>query len=344
MKLNEQLHLVQDLTKAEKVATRDGYGKGLLELGEKNKNVVCLCADLTESVRMQWFAEKYPERFIPVGVAEQNLAGVAAGLALAGKIPFASSFSAFSPGRNWDQLRVSICYSQANVKLCSSHAGLTVGEDGATHQALEDIAITRVLPNLTVIVPSDSIETKKATIAIAKHIGPVYMRFSREKTMVYTTEQTPFVIGKALRLTEGKDVTIIACGIMVAEALKAAIELEKQNIFAEVINCHTIKPLDKETILQSIKKTRAIVTAEEHQKIGGLRGAIAELITEETSQEIINEATNKAININCAIPLLYVAMEDSFGESGTASALLEKYRLNAAHIVEKAKKAVAMKK
>ncbi|MBS3137643.1 transketolase family protein [Candidatus Woesearchaeota archaeon] len=325
--LNKDLHLVDDLSKAEKAATRDGFGKGLLELGEKNKDVVGLCADLKESVRMNWFAEKYPERYIAVGVAEQNLAGVAAGLAFAGKIPFASSFSVFSPGRNWDQLRVSICYSKANVKLCSSHAGLTVGEDGATHQALEDIAITRVLPNLVVIVPSDALETKKATIAIAKYQGPVYMRFSREKTLVYTTEQTPFEIGKALVLKEGNDATVIACGIMVAEVLKAAEVLEKEGISVEVINNHTIKPIDVETIINSVKKTKAVVTAEEHQKTGGLRGAVLELLAEYDVMAVSG----------------YVAVEDKFGESGTSVELLEKYGLTAADIVEEVKKVVKKK-
>lgn len=307
--------------------TRDGYGQGLLELGARDPRVVVLTADLAESTRVLPFATAHPERFIDVGVAEQNMMGIAAGLALAGKIPFVSSYAVFSPGRNWDQLRVSVCYNNANVKIAGAHAGLSVGPDGATHQALEDIAITRVLPNLTVIVPCDAEETRKATLAIARHTGPVYFRFSREKSPLLTTKKTPFIIGKATILRNGNDVSLIACGPLVYEALLAARALERSGVRARVINMHTIKPLDTAALRSAARQTGAIVTIEEHQITGGLGGAVAEWC----SQSI-------------PTPIEMIAVRDSFGESGTPEQLLTKYGLRARDIVRAAKKVLRRKK
>lgn len=309
------------------LATREGYGKGLVEAGKQNPNVVVLCCDLTESTRTNLFAEQFPDRFIEVGVAEQNMAGVAAGLALNGKVPFISSYAVFSPGRNWDQCRVSICYNSANVKIAGAHAGISVGPDGATHQALEDLAITRVLPEMTVMVPCDAIETQKATVAAAQCKGPVYLRFAREKTPVFTTPKTPFRIGRAELLTQGTDVSIIACGPLVYQALLAAKELEKQKISAQVINCHTLKPLDGKSLLRFVKVTGAIVTVEEHQIHGGLRGAISEYFSSVYP-----------------VPIRYVGMPDRFGESGETAELLEKYGMTVEHIMEEAAQAVRMKR
>ncbi len=298
-------------------ATRDGYGEALVELGGKNEKIVVLSADLTESTRSKGFAEKFPERFVEVGVAEQNLAGLAAGMALAGYIPFMSSFAVFSPGRNWDQIRVSICYTRANVKIAGSHTGISVGPDGATHQAMEDIAITRVLPNMIVVVPADSIETKKATMAIAGLEGPAYLRFGRPSVPVFTTRKSPFEIGVANVLASGHDVTIIACGPMVYTSLEAALELKKKHgVKAEVINCHTIKPLDVKTIAASAQKTGAVVTAEEHQIHAGLGGAVAEALAE-----------------HAPVPMRFVGMPDAFGESGEARELMEKYGMTKEKIV-----------
>jgi len=264
--------------------TRQGYGEGLLEEG-KNKKIIALTGDLTESTKTHLFAEKYPERFIETGVAEQNMMGIAAGLAIEGKIPIIASYAVFNPGRNWDQLRVSVCYTNANVKIIGAHAGISVGPDGATHQALEDIAITRVLPNLTVLSPCDKHETKKAIKAAIKHKGPVYIRFAREKTPIITTKKTPFKIGKAEIYKTGKDLTIIATGPILYEALKTAKKLENKTSI-EIINCHTIKPLDKKTILKSAKKTNKIITIEEHQTTGGLGSAISELLSENHQTKI----------------------------------------------------------
>lgn len=315
-----------NLNKPQKIASRDGYGLGLVKLGEKNKNIVALCCDLTESTRVELFKKKYPDRFIEVGVAEQNMAGLAAGMALSGKIPFISSYATFSPGRNWDQVRVSICYNKLNVKIQGAHAGISVGPDGATHQALEDIAITRVLPNMTVVVPADAIQAEKATIASAAINGPVYLRFGRNKTPVITDYKTPFKIGKADIYRNGTDVCIIACGVMVYEALVAAENLAKEGISAMVVNCHTIKPLDKETIISVAKKTKAIVTAEEHQINGGLGSAIAEVLVK-----------------NYPVPVEMVAINDTFGESGEPEELLEKYGCNHKNILLAAKKVIKRK-
>lgn len=305
------------------IPTRNGYGDALLELGNAREDVVVLTADLAESTRAHLFRDTYPHRFIECGVSEQNMVGVAAGLALSGKVPFVSSYAVFVPGRCWDQVRVSVCYSQANVKIAGAHAGLSVGPDGATHQALEDIAITRVLPNLVVIVPCDYHETKRATLAVADYIGPTYTRFAREKTPVILDEQTPFTIGKHLVLRPGKDVTIVACGPLVYEALVAARTLEKSGIEAEVINASTIKPFDEKTLLKSLKKTGCAVTVEEHQVHGGLFGAVSEI-----SGRLL------------PVPLEPIAMPDSFGESGEPKELLTAYGLTAEAIVKSAKKAL----
>ena len=267
-------------SEVEQIATRDGYGDGLVELGEKDPNVVVLTGDLSASTRAKKFQDKFPDRFIECGVAEQNMMGIAAGMALSGKIPFVSSYAVFVPGRCWDQLRVSVCYTKANVKVAGAHAGISVGPDGATHQALEDIASVRPLPNLVVIVPCDVIESKKVTIASGQHKGPVYFRYGREKTPVITTENTPFKIGKAEIFKEGTDVTIVACGLLVYQSLVAAKELEKEGVSAKVINNHTIKPMDKLTIASAAKETGAVVTVEEHQINGGLGGAVAEVLVE----------------------------------------------------------------
>lgn len=309
------------------VPIRSGYGDALLTLGKKNLNVVVLTGDLAESTRVEAFQKNYPDRFVECGVAEQNMMGVAAGLALAGKIPFVSSYAVFSPGRNWDQLRVSVCYSNANVKIAGGHAGLSVGPDGATHQALEDIAITRVLPNLTVIVPCDYEEAKKCTLASAAHSGPVYFRLSRAATPAITTPETPFKIGKHLVLRNGTDVTIAACGIMVYEALVAAELLKKKHISAEVINCHTIKPFDTQTLVTSVKKTGCCVTAEEHQINGGLFGAVSETL---------------ATSLPC--PVEPIGMKDSFGESGQPDELMKKYGMKAEDIVTACTRVMKRKK
>lgn len=272
--------------------------------------MVVLSADLTESTRTLEFSKRYPERFVEAGVAEQNMAGMAAGLAMEGKIPFVSSFAVFSPGRNWDQIRVSICYSNANVKIAGSHTGLTTGGDGATHQALEDIAITRCLPNMVVLAPCDAVETKKATLAAARHSGPVYIRFAREKTPVVTTEATPFEIGKAQVFREGSDATIIACGTMVYLALEAAEELAGAGVSVRVVNNPSIKPLDVEVIVAAAKETGAIVTCEEHQVCGGLGGAVAE-----------------AVSTRFPVPMEIVGIGDTFGESGEPQELWRKYGL-----------------
>jgi len=324
--INKAMNLAPNLEKPDRVPSRDGFGLGLVALGKKNKNIVSLCCDLTDSTRAAWFKKEFPDRFIEVGVAEQNMAGIAAGLSFSGKIPFISSYAAFNPGRNWDQIRVSLCYSEANVKIEGAHAGISVGPDGATHQALEDVASLRPLPNMTILVPCDALEAERATIAAGIKKGPVYLRFGREKVPLVTSKKTPFEIGKAYIYRLGSDVSIIACGIMVYEALKAADILEKQGISAMVINNPTIKPLDEKTIVATAKKTKAIVTAEEHQVNGGLGGAIAELMSKKYP-----------------VPIEMVAVMDRFGESGQPEELLKKFGLTADDIVKAAKKAVKRK-
>jgi len=310
----------------EQIPTRNGYGEGIVEAGKRDKNVVVLCADLAESTRSLWFKEKFPERFFECGVAEQNMMGVAAGLAHEGKIPFVSSYAVFSPGRNWDQLRTSVCYNDVPVKIAGAHAGISVGPDGATHQGLEDIALTRVLPNLIVVVPCDYHETRKATLAAVKIKKPIYIRFTRNKTAVITTKRTPFKIGKAEIFKPGKDVTICATGPLVYDSLIIAKKLEREGISVEVINNHTIKPLDKKTIINSVKKTGCIVTVEEHQINAGAGSAVLECLAE-----------------NYPVPAVRVGMLDAFGESGPPKELVEKYGLCCEGIENAVKKVIKRK-
>ena len=324
--MNDMLHPKLFSKNVEQIATRDGYGDGLVELGASDPRVMVLTGDLAESTRAHLFQKKFPERFVECGVAEQNMMGVAAGLALSGKIPFVSSYAVFCPGRNWDQFRISVCYSNANVKVAGAHAGISVGPDGATHQALEDLAITRVLPGLTVVVPCDYFETKKATIALGKMIGPAYFRFTREKTPLITTKKAPFTIGKHLVLRQGTDTTIAACGPLLYQALVAAEQLSKQKIKVEVINCHTLKPFDEKTLVGSVKKTGCCVTVEEHQIIGGLHGAVSE-----------------TLGRNCPVPIEAIGMPNSFGESGEPQELLEKYGMTVPAIVRAVKKVLNRK-
>jgi transketolase len=314
------------LDDVEQVPTRNGFGEGLVLAGEADKNVVALCADLTESTRMEAFKKKFPERFVEVGVAEQNLVTVGSGMAAVGKIPFVASYATFSPGRNWEQIRTTICYNDQPVKIVGSHAGISVGPDGATHQALEDMAIMRVLPNMIVVCPCDAIEAKKATQAIGRNGKPSYIRLSRDKSPVVTTEETPFEVGKAEVFKEGKDVTIIACGVMVYQAMLAAKELEENHISARVINSHTIKPLDEKTILAAAEETGAIVTAEEHQKAGGLGSAVMELVIEKHP-----------------VPVIRVGINDRFGESGEPGQLMEKFGLTHKEIKKAVLKVLRMK-
>ena len=306
--------------------TRSGFGAGLEELGKSNENVVALCADLTGSLKMDEFKANHPERFFQVGIAEANMMGIAAGLTIGGKIPFTGTFANFSTGRVYDQIRQSIAYSGKNVKICASHAGLTLGEDGATHQILEDIGLMKMLPGMTVINTCDYNQTKAATIAIAKHEGPVYLRFGRPKVANFTPEDQTFEIGKALKLIEGTDVTIIATGHLVWEAIQAAEKLNEQGISAEVINIHTIKPLDEQAILTSVAKTGCVVTAEEHNILGGL-----------------GESVSRVLATNNPCPQEYIGTKDTFGESGTPEQLMEKYGLNAEAIIEAASKVMKRK-
>ncbi len=313
-------------TFTEKLDTRSGFGAGLLELGRKNPQVVGLCADLVGSLKMGDFQKEFPERFFQVGISEANMMGLAAGLTIGGKIPFTGTFANFSTGRVYDQIRQSIAYSGKNVKICASHAGLTLGEDGATHQILEDIGLMKMLPGMCVINTCDYNQTKAATIAIADYQGPVYLRFGRPVLPNFTSKDQDFQIGKAVMLNEGKDVSIIATGHLVWEAIKAGEILEQKGIGAEIINIHTIKPLDEKAILVSINKTRCVVTAEEHQMNGGLGDSISQLICG-----------------NTPLPLEMVAVNDSFGESGTPAQLMVKYGLTAENIVEAALKSIQRK-
>jgi transketolase len=312
------MHLVaKDFLKdeLEQEPIRKGFGRGLVEAGERDENVVGACADLTDSTQMGLFRDAFPDRFVEIGVAEQNLVTVGSGLAAMGKIPFVSSYAAFSPGRNWEQIRTTICLNDQPVKIIGSHAGLYTGKDGATHQMLEDLALMRVLPNMVVLAPGDSVEAEKATLAMAADKRPNYMRVTREATPVFTTKDTPFEIGKAYVFSPGKDITIIATGTMTFPALQAAEMLYKDGIDAEVIHCPTIKPLDGSTILQSVQKTRAVLTVEEGQINGGLGGAVAEFLGE-----------------HCPRPLKRMGMKDHFGESGDPADLLEHFGLTAKHI------------
>ncbi len=342
MPINKKLKLVEnvlDLKTIEQKPTRDGYGVGLIEAGEKDPRVVTLCADLTESTRTEAFAKKFPERFIEMGVAEQNMSTVASGLANYGKIPFMTSYAMFSPGRNWEQIRTTICYNNMPVKIVGSHSGVSVGPDGATHQAIEDIAIMRVIPNMTVVYPCDAEEARKATVASLEINGPVYLRFAREKTPLFTTKNSPFEIGRAeivwdsltevrlpsvadgSRTSKKLDIAIIACGPLVHNAILAAAELEKEGLKIRVINNHTIKPMDGKTIIDAAKDAGAIVTVEEHQVAGGMGSAVAEILAK-----------------NFPVPIQFVGVDNRFGESGKPAELIEKFGMG----VESIKKAVKL--
>ena len=335
--INPNAKLVDNLpdkSKLEMAATRDGYGKGLLEAGEKDQRVVVLSADLTESTRSLWFAEKFPERFVQVGVAEQNMATVASGMANYGKIPFISSYAVFSPGRNNEQIRTTISLNNVPVKIGGAHAGISVGPDGATHQALEDVALMRVQPNMVVLVPCDVIEARKATVAAAFNGKPTYIRFGREKSPVFTTQDTPFEIGRAeifrdpsIHAGQVADCAIIGCGMLLYNALAAAEELSKEGIECMVVNSHTVKPLDEKTIIDAAQKTGAVVSVEEHQINGGLGSAIAE-----------------ALSRNFPVPQEYVGVQNRFGESGNPDELIEAFGMGVAHIKEAVKKVIARKK
>lgn len=317
--MSEGMYLVNDLlnSKLEMLPIRDGFGHGLVEAGRRDINVVALVADLSESTRINWFAEEFPERFIEIGIAEQNLVAVASGMAAMGKIPFASSYAAFNPGRNWEQIKTTIALNDWPVKIIGSHAGLLTGPDGATHQMLEDIAIMRAMPNMVTVVPCDSVEAEKATLAIAEDTRPTYLRLARDKTPVFTSERTPFSLKRAHVFSTGKDITIISTGVMTYQALVAAEKLYKEGIDAEVVHVPVIKPLDGVTILRSVQKTQAVITIEEAQIIGGLGGAVTEFLSE-----------------NLPVPVRRMGIKDRFGESGEPFELIEKFGLSANDIAK----------
>jgi len=334
MPVNAEMKLVEnilDLKSLEQKPTREGFGLGMVQAADENPNIVGLCADLTESTRMEVFAKKYPQRFVEIGVAEQNLATVASGLAAVGKIPYITSYAMFSPGRNWEQIRTTICYNGQNVKIIGSHAGVSVGPDGATHQAIEDIAIMRVIPNMQVFAPCDMYEARKVTYAISKVVGPCYARFAREKTPVFTTEDTPFEIGRAQvfwtePLNTKPDISIIACGPLVYNSILAAADLEKEGIKIRVINNPSIKPMDEKTMIQAAKDSGAIVTVEEHQVTGGMGSAIAEILAR-----------------NYPVPMEFIGVQNRFGESGEPNELIEHFGMGVNHIKEAVKRAMARK-
>ena len=334
--INQEAQLNPKLfdTDVEQVPTRNGYGEGLVIAGEKDPNVVVLCADLTESTRSEAFAKKFPERFIQIGVAEQNLATIAAGLGVSGKVPFISSYATFSPGRNWEQIRTTMAYNDSNVKIAGAHTGISVGPDGATHQAIEDIATTRVMANMKVFVPCDAIEARKATLAAAKIWGPVYIRFTREKTPVITTEDTPYIPGKAEIFWEPKagtrskkaEVAIIGCGPLLYNALVAAHELDKEKIGVVVLNNHSVKPIDERKIIEVARKCGAVVTIEEHQVMGGMGSAVAEVLAK-----------------HYPVPMEFLGMQDTFGESGKPEELIKKYGMDVRDIIRAVKKVIKRK-
>lgn len=322
-------HLKRDTLSAdiELAPTRDGYGLGIVEMGEQNEQIVVLCGDLSESTRSAKFKDAFPDRFIQVGIAEQNMATVAVGLALQGKIPFISTYAVFCPGRNWDQMRISGCYNNANVKYAGAHTGISVGPDGATHQAMEDIALTRVLPRMTVLIPCDREETRKVVHAAAKLQGPVYFRYARTATPVFTTDKTPFQIGKAQVFRDGTDVAIIGAGPIVHSALVAADQLIEKGISCRVINSPSIKPLDSDTIERAARECGAVVTCEEHQTMGGVGGAVAELLAQVYP-----------------VPIEFIGMQNSFGESGEPAELLKKYKMDASAIADAVRKVIKRKR
>lgn len=319
--------MLKDIQPTGKKDTRSGFGDGIVEVARKNKDIVALTADLAGSMKLQQFIKEFPERFIQVGIAEANMMGIAAGLTIGGKIPYTTTFANFSTGRVYDQIRQSIAYSNKNVKICASHAGLTLGEDGATHQILEDIGMMKMLPGMTVIVPCDYNQTKAATIAIADFVGPVYLRFGRPSWPIFTQADEPFVIGKAQQFSQGTDVSIFACGHMVWNAIQAGAALEEKGISVEVINLHTIKPLDEEAILASIRKTGCAVTAEEHNIYGGMGDAVAQVAAK-----------------HMPIPIEYIGTKDTFGESGAPDQLLKKYGLDIPDIIAAAERVMKRKK
>ncbi|MGQ9632292.1 MAG: transketolase family protein [bacterium] len=319
---------IVDVTKeVKKRPTRDGYGEGLVFLGETNPKVVALGADITASTRVDWFKNKFPDRFFSIGIAEQDAVGTAAGLSLVGKIPYFSTYGVFASGRPWDQIRTTVCYANLNVKIGGAHGGVSVGPDGATHQALEEISLMRCLPNMTVIVPADYLETKKATIAAAEIWGPTYIRFGREAIPMITTEKTPFKIGRAELFRDGNDVSIIACGPMVYESLVAAERLAKKGISVRVINLHTVKPIDERMIIKAARETGAIVTAEEHQVMGGFGSAIAEVVVK-----------------NAPVPMEMIGIQDRFGESGEPDELMKEFNLTSDDIVKAVNRVLKRKK
>jgi transketolase len=320
------MNLLKDIQSTGKKDTRSGFGDGILEVARKNKNVVALTADLAGSLKLHPFIKEFPERFIQVGIAEANMMGISAGLTIGGKIPYATTFANFATGRVYDQIRQSIAYSGKNVKICASHAGVTLGEDGATHQILEDIGMMKMLPGMTVIVPCDYNQTRQATIAIADYAGPVYLRFGRPSWPMFTNPDEPFVIGKAQKFSEGTDVSIFACGHLVWNAIQAGAALQEKGISVEVINIHTVKPIDEEAIINSIRKTKCAVTAEEHNIFGGMGDAVAQVAAK-----------------HLPIPIEYIGTQDTFGESGTPDQLLKKYKLDVPDIIAAAEKVLARK-
>lgn len=317
---------LKDIQPTGKKDTRSGFGDGIVEAARKNENIVALTADLLGSMKLQQFIKEFPGRFIQVGIAEANMMGIAAGLTIGGKIPFTTTFANFSTGRVYDQIRQSIAYSNKNVKICASHAGVTLGEDGATHQILEDIGMMKMLPGMTVIVPCDYNQTKLATIAVAEYEGPVYLRFGRPSWPIFTSAVEPFVIGKAQKFSEGTDVSIFACGHLVWNAIQAGVALQERGISVEVINLHTVKPLDEEAVLNSIRKTKCAVTAEEHNIYGGMGDAVAQVAAK-----------------HFPIPIEYIGTKDTFGESGTPMELLKKYGMDVTDIIAAAEKVMARK-
>ena len=323
----EIVKLNVNLASPEKVPSRDGYGYGLIDAARENDQVVALGADITASVRVDWFQKEFPDRFFSVGIAEQNQMCVAAGLSLMGKVPFVTNYGVFLSGRAWDQIRTTVCYSNLNVKLGGAHGGISVGPDGATHQALEEIATMRCLPHMRVIVPADAVEARKATLAIARDFGPAYIRFGREKVPVITDDSTPFEVGKAYCCRDGSDVAIVACGAMVYEALVAAEKLAEAGISAMVINNHSIKPIDKATLIEAAEKTGAMVTVEEHQLMGGMGSAVLEVIAQ-----------------NCPVPVRMVGVDDRFGESGDPDVLMKAFGLDSDHVVAAVKDVLKMKR
>lgn len=318
--------MLKEIQSTGKKDTRSGFGDGIVEAARKNKDIVALTADLAGSLKLQQFIKEFPERFVQVGIAEANMMGIASGLTIGGKIPFTTTFANFSTGRVYDQIRQSIAYSNKNVKICASHAGVTLGEDGATHQILEDIGLMKMLPGMTVIVPCDYNQTKAATLAVAEYVGPVYLRFGRPSWPIFTSATQPLVLGKAQQFSEGTDVTIFACGHLVWNAIQAGVALEERGLSVEVINLHTVKPLDEEAILNSIRKTKCAVTAEEHNIFGGMGDAVAQVAAK-----------------HFPIPIEYIGTKDTFGESGTPDQLLKKYNLDIPDIIAAAEKVLARK-